>query len=188
MTSERRKYARSDFPVDAVAYTGNVVVRCRLENLSLGGAALSTKTEVGPGSFLRLHFPVGPGAVVDADAVVVRSVAHPGAFVWGVTFVGLDAVTAERIRGALANPPKPDAISSRPPSASGPRHSSPAPSGPRHSAPAPSQPRHSVPAMQKSSAPPSRRSSVPAAAAVSKRELQDLFKEALEQLDETKKR
>jgi hypothetical protein len=178
MTSERRKYARSDFPVDAVAYTGNVVVRCRLENLSLGGAALSTKTEVGPGSFLRLHFPVGPGAVVDADAVVVRSVAQPGAFVWGVTFVGLDAVTSERIRGALANPPKPDLVSSRPPTAS----------QPRHSVPSPSQPRHSVPAMQKSSAPPSRRSSMPATGAVSQRELQDLFKEALDQLDEQKKR
>lgn len=153
--SERRKHPRSEFPVDAVAYTGNVVVRCRMENLSLGGAALSTKVEMNPGAFLRLHFTLGAGTAVDADAVIVRALGSGSGYSWGVAFVGLEAATAARIEHALRAPP------------------------PKSEKPASSRP-PSRPPPPKSS-PPSTRP--PAAAPGSKRELRDLFKEALNQLD-----
>jgi hypothetical protein len=128
-----------------------------MENLSLGGAALSTKLAMNPGAFLRLHFSVGPGAAIDADAVLVRSISSSGAFVWGVAFVGLDATTAARIGAALRAPP--------------PKSDKPAPSRP-----APAQPNALGPAG------PAPKPSPPPPAPGSRRELHDLFKEALDQV------
>ena len=143
--------------MEATAYSGNLVVRCHMQNLSVGGAAIKTRVEAEAGRFLRLHFPAGAGAALDADGVVVRCTTVAGTYVWGVMFVGLDAATLARIKTALASPPKA------------------APASSPVASPKPPSSRPPVPSSRAATS----------AGPGSRRELKELFKEAL---DEVKKR
>ena len=181
--SERRKNPRVPFSAQVTAYAGNDQLPCTALNISMSGIALSAPFARTAGEFVRVQCTVDGVAWLDADAVVVHCRHATGGWQWGVAFLRVSPTSSESIRQYV------DAQIARAHSTQPPRPRSMTPSVP-NSSPTSSPRPVSSPAPISGSRPPIRPVSQPRVQppAVSRHELAEIYREALEDINRTNKK
>ena len=180
------------FTAQGMVFAGNDAIGMRSVSLGLDGVSLITPFPRASGQFVRVQAALEPGVWLDADGVIEDCVRAGGEWRWEVLFARLDepqklnldrfirreqaAQQAPTATGPSAPPARPDPA---PPKQSG------APPEPRPTREA------SVPPVVPGSAPPKQtgvRVREIAAPIGGKRALNDLFKEALDEVGGRRKR
>jgi hypothetical protein len=138
---------------DTTAYVGNDAFECRTLDIGMDGLSVITKVCRTAGEFVRVSVQLGERGWIDLDAVIVECVKAQNGWCWQLQFVRLDQPQTVAIDSFVQ--------SRRPRTDSRPV---------------------SRPSPATSTTPPSR-SSVRARDVASQRELRDLYREALADLD-----